>query len=184
LFYAEPANPGLRGDLLKMQEELNGSLRQARAAAGSDQRSARRVNEIDAANTRGMRKIVDEFGWPTISMVGTDGSDAAGMLVQRARDLPFMERCLKLMEPLSARGEVSKLDVAFLTDLVLVRRRLPQRYGTQGKQVGGDYVLDPIEDPEHVEARRAAMGLDTLAKDRERMRAFLAPPSTPQKPAP
>lgn len=85
-----------------------------------------------------------------------------------------MERCLKLMEPLAANGEVNNKNVAYLTDRLLLYRKLPQRYGTQWQLVDGDYIPQPIEDPEHVDERRAAMGLNTLAQDRDQIRATYA----------
>ena len=152
-------------------KEIDQSSRVAWIAAGlKEDPLAQRVREIDAANTQRLHEIVDQVGWPTITMVGQDGSDASWLLVQHAdRDRPFQERCLKLMEPLMAVGEVSKKNVAYLTDRLLVAQKLPQRYGTQWMQVNGDHEPGPIEDPEHLEERRAAAGLETMAQNKERM---------------
>ena len=46
---------------------------------------------------------------------------------------------------------------------------LPQIYGTQFRQVDGKHVPKDIEDIEHVNERRKAMGLDTLEENIERM---------------
>jgi hypothetical protein len=48
--------------------------------------------------------------------------------------------------------------VALLEDRILVRKGLPQRYGTQLHKVEEKLVVYPIEDPEHVDDRRAAVG--------------------------
>ena len=46
--------------------------------------------------------------------------------------------------------------------------------------VGGVYQPDPIEDPDRVDERRAAVGLDTLVQYGERLRADYGPPPAPK----
>jgi hypothetical protein len=53
------------------------------------------------------------------------------------------------------------MDVAFLTDRILVAEGRPQRYGTQfGADEQGRRTLKPVEEPANLDKRRAAMGLE------------------------
>ncbi|HVS09903.1 MAG TPA: DUF6624 domain-containing protein, partial [Planctomycetota bacterium] len=67
--------------------------------------------------------------------------------------------------------------VARLADRVQVARGLPQRYGTQYRlrRAGERTVLEPstpIEDPERLDERRAAMGLEPHETYLARLRGF------------
>src|SRR5688572_10402283 len=87
------------------------------------------VQRIDKENTEELRAIVKRFGWPGRSLVGQRGANAAWMVVQHAdHDRAFQKHCLKLIEA-APDGEVSKEDVAFLTDRVLLSDGKKQRYG-------------------------------------------------------
>jgi hypothetical protein len=58
-------------------------------------------------------------------------------------------------------GEVSRQDLAYLTDRVLVNDGKKQRYGTQ---MGMNFEPQPIEDAGNVDQRRAEVGLPPLAE--------------------
>jgi hypothetical protein len=63
------------------------------------------VLEIDAEATAFLKMVVDEHGWPGISLVGEDGASAAWLLAQHAdADPEFQAPVLKLMEPLPNRA--------------------------------------------------------------------------------
>lgn len=51
----------------------------------------------------------------------------------------------------------------------------PQRYGTQFTQVAGDLAPSPIEDPDDLDERRAAVGLPPFAEYEARMRDSYRP---------
>ncbi|HLA63912.1 MAG TPA: DUF6624 domain-containing protein, partial [Rhodothermales bacterium] len=79
------------------------------------------LRAIDSLNTEWLRAIVARRGWPTVSQVGADAAGGAWLLVQHAdRDPAFQRAMLALMEPLAASGEVSRSNVAYLTDRVRV----------------------------------------------------------------
>jgi hypothetical protein len=48
--------------------------------------------------------------------------------------------------------------------------RLPQLYGTQFTVTGGEFGPHPIEDPQRLDERRAAAGLEPFADYEARMR--------------
>jgi len=115
-----------------------------------------------------MKAIVAKYGWPGRSLVGDDGSHAAWILVQHA-DSAFMAESLPLMERAVAAGQAFGKDYAYLLDRVRMREGKPQIYGTQFTLAAdGQLVLHPIEDAEHVDERRRAVGLPPMA-EQERM---------------
>jgi hypothetical protein len=127
----------------------------------------KRIAELDQANTKWLKSIIQERGWPGRSMVGDDGAHAAWLLVQHAdHDRDFQKLCLKLMKLMAAQGEVSKSDLAYLTDRLRVAENKPQVYGTQFRNENGKMVPVAIEDEAGVDKRRVAVGLPPLAEYR------------------
>ena len=116
-------------------------------------------------------EIIKENGWPTISMVGTEGALAAFLLAQHAdADPTFQRDCLQRMQA-APEGEVSKNDVAYLTDRVLVNEGKKQLYGTQFHIVDGKLAPRPIEDDQNLDKRRAEAGMITMDAYRKHMSA-------------
>ncbi len=119
------------------------------------QKAAAEMKQVDEANTKWLKSIVEKHGWPTISLVGKDGAKAAWLLVQHAdADAKFQRRCLDLMLKLP-KGEVSQSDLAYLTDRVLLSEGKKQIYGTQFLSIEGKWQPRPIEDVENVDKLRA-----------------------------
>ena len=122
------------------------------------------VSAVDSLNTAWLKGVVAERGWPTVSLVGEKGASDAWLLTQHAdRDRPFQREALALMAVAVAQGEASGIDFAYLTDRVRLADGRPQVYGTQLDVADGQPRPFPIEDPEGVDARRAAVGLGPLA---------------------
>jgi hypothetical protein len=128
------------------------------------------VKDLDRKHTARLKEIVDKFGWPGKSLVGSDGAHDAWLLVQHAdHDRAFQKRCLQLLEAAAKKDEVSKQDLAYLTDRVLVGEGKKQRYGTQFNEEKGEMVPQPIEDEANVDKRRADAGLPPLAEYKKMM---------------
>lgn len=110
-----------------------------------------------------LKEIIKEIGWPTISKVGEKASKGAYILIQHAdHDVAFQREGLKLMK--EAGTDVDPHNVAYLEDRVRVNSGEPQLYGTQFFGEGADYGPRPIEDAEHLDERRAALGLAPMAE--------------------
>jgi hypothetical protein len=122
------------------------------------------MNRVDVANTDRLREIVDEHGWPGRSLVGEEGAEHAWLLAQHASaQLDFQRQALDLLTAAVAAGEATPRQLAYLTDRVRMLEGREQVYGTQfvgGKD--GHPAPYPIDDPDHVEERRAAVGLESL----------------------
>ena len=159
--------PALRADLLQMLK-VDQSARQKLVDAmkdgkdlPDDDRARQYTIQVDADNLRRIKHIVTQDGLPTISMVGADGVEAAFILIAHAgTDLPFQERMLKVFEHRLKDGEIQGGQFALLTDKVLTGQGKPQRYGTQ---FGDELKPEPIADEAHVDERRHALGMISLA---------------------
>jgi len=126
---------------------------------------------INVEHVRRLKRILDEYGWPTISMVGEDGADAAWLIAQHAdREPVFQKRVLEMMYPLLSVDEVTPETYAYLYD----RIHVPQRYGTQGECHGvGDWRPREIENLQGVDKRRHEMGMSTLQEYIDTVSAYL-----------
>ncbi len=168
-FRAGLGAPELRDELLSMSR----ADQQARSQIGNDPAAVDEVARLDAAHTARLKAIVDRHGWPGKSLVGEDGARAAWLIVQHADHEPaFQERCLALMEQAVARGEVAKIDFAYLTDRVRVAQGRKQVYGTQFTLADGEPVPQPIEDEATVDQRRRDLGLPPLAEYKQQLEAL------------
>lgn len=132
------------------------------------------VEPVDQANTARLREIVAEHGWPGRQLVGEAGAHAAWLLAQHAPP-EFQEGCLPLLEDAVARGDASPQDLAYLLDRVLMHRGQPQIYGTQYLVSGGILTLWTVQDPDGLDTRRAALGLEPEAQNRARLLAAERP---------
>jgi hypothetical protein len=113
--------------------------------------------QIDHRNTLAMKQIITQYGWPGENLVGLMGAQAAWLLVQHAdHDREFQKQCCTLLDRSVKNGLAQASHLAYLTDRICAGDGEPQIYGTQL-----DY---PIADPEHVDERRATVGLPPLAE--------------------
>jgi hypothetical protein len=126
------------------------------------------VEPVDRANTARLREVVAGHGWPGRRLVGDEAAHAAWLLAQHAPP-PVQEQCLPLLEDAVAEGDASPADLAYLRDRVLMHRGEPQIYGTQYLIEDGVPVLWTVQDPEGLDERRAALGLEPEAANRARL---------------
>ncbi|MEZ6243095.1 MAG: DUF6624 domain-containing protein [Phycisphaerales bacterium] len=124
------------------------------------------VMSIDRAHIARLREIVSAKGWPGPEQVGARAASAAILATQYAgEDLDFLEDAIGYMTPMVEAGVLHGGYVAVLTDRLRVYRGQPQLYGTQMRVSPDAYGLPiilpatPIEDPEHLDARRESVGL-------------------------
>lgn len=120
------------------------------------------VARTDLRNRERLKAIIRSHGWPTLAMVGADGSQAAWIIAQHAdADPQFQRDVLVLLEPLVESKQVDARWYAYLHDRVHV----PQRFGTQGGcRAKGVWAPREIESPAQVDERRASVGLDKLSE--------------------
>ncbi|MEO8461467.1 MAG: DUF6624 domain-containing protein [Dokdonella sp.] len=156
-----PSAPQLRQDLLNMarqDQDARNSLDIRHQ--GPDDPAVQKMFRIDAANLRRIKIIVSKYGFPTRALVGGDGVAAAWLLAQHAdADPEFQSSVLEQIDVPSRRNEIGGDLIALLTDRVLLAAGKPQRYGTQFSINGDAQELRPTEDLDHLDERRAKLGL-------------------------
>jgi hypothetical protein len=151
---------GLRAELLR-RVEIDQVARKALDTEA--------MREADGENLPWLKGVLAARGWPGASLVGTDGAFAAWLLAQHAdADPAFQRQCLDLLAGAVEAGEATKRELAYLTDRVLLAEGRPQVYGTQVSRQGDAWVPRDLGEPDGVDARRAAAGLEPLAEYLER----------------
>ncbi|MFB6483713.1 DUF6624 domain-containing protein [Streptomyces virginiae] len=162
---------------------MNSELAEAlNRRAGRDQEARRAAQEtglagdllsIDADNTAWLKGIVAEHGWPGVDLVGEEGAEMAWLLAQHAdREPQFQQRALELLTAAVEAGQAPRRHPAYLTDRCLVGAGEQQVYGTQyvSGPDGTGLRLHAVADPEGLDARREAVGLEPSAAYDRRMR--------------
>lgn len=158
-------NDPLREEILAMAAN-DLAVRQELIAEGSlgKQGYSPRMEAVHQKNTFRLAVIIEQHGWPGKSLVGDDGAEAAWLIAQHAIGNPsFMRRCLSLLQKAASQGEVLRWQPAMLEDRTRMFEGRLQIYGSQFQpDENGRVVPYPIENPEGVEERRRAVGLNTL----------------------
>lgn len=173
---AVPTLPDLRSQILTMEKDDQQTRN--RLIETHDVIIEAQMQEIDARHLPVLKKIFAEYGFPGTHEISQDGVDALWLLVQHADGDPtFQQQMLDAMLPRVKSGEVSTSKLALLTDRLLVAQDKPQRYGSQLSSPDGKHLLDQIEDPDRIEARRRELGLMPLADYRCMSEALYAPPT-------
>lgn len=157
----------LRAELVRM-DEYDQAVRAELAADGSLFDGYHpRMAAVHDSNAVRLRAIIATHGWPTECLVGAGGAKAAHRIAQHSINHPdFMRECRRLLDEASEKGEVPRWQFAYIDDRIRVYEGLPQRYGTQWR--GGPDGIEPypLEDSAHVDERRSALGLPSLAEMR------------------
>lgn len=142
----------------------------AAAVARNDTAYLRRLRATDSTRTARLREIVAAHGWPRTDVVGAEAAKAAWLIVQHTSDTAFRSSVLPQLDSAAARGDLSRGDLAMLTDRMLVEAGKPQRYGNSFAVVLGHLVMHPVEDLAHLEERRAAVGLPPMTEYVEQLK--------------
>lgn len=163
---ARPAaisNAALRAELLSMEQadqrvrsEVVGCHARAPAACAKAERAE---IELDRRHEARIKEVIGKHGFPTRAMIGRRGLVALALLVQHAPDLDFQRDCLPSIEQLMKRLETSRQSYALLVDRVLIRSGEKQLYGTQ---LDENARLLPVQMPDQLDSRRAALGLSSI----------------------
>ena len=118
---------------------------------------------IDQANMRRIAEIINEFGYPGNSLVGSAQSITAFLVIQHA-ELDDQEKYLSVLIEAANEGELQWSSVALLIDRVNIRNDRKQIYGSQVSrdEETGEYYFYPIEDPLKIDSLRATVGLGPI----------------------
>ena len=166
-------NETLRDELLEMARR-DRKVRAELAAsgelfgAGYEPRMAR----VHERNARRLRRIIESVGWPGADLVGSDGAEAAWLILQHAIAEPdLLRRALPLLQAAAREKRASPRHAALLEDRIRFFEGRPQRYGTQFDwDAEGNLSPGAVEDPQRLDERRRAIGLPPLAEQMEEAR--------------
>ena len=122
------------------------------------------MEAVHIRNAARMREILSQHDWPTRTLVGVDGEEAAWLVVMHAIGDPDLQRkSLAVLENAVSAGEAPTWQFACLADRIAFFEGRPQRYGTQldWDEEGYNSVYR-LEDSERVNELRATVGLGPL----------------------
>ena len=126
------------------------------------------IGPIDRQNQMLLLQMLPAEGWFPISRYGREAANAAFLIVQHA-DQSLWRRFLPTIEAMVMTGEAEGPAYALMYDRLALSEGRAQRYGSQMRCSSGQYVVsEPVEDMATVDARRASVGLGTLAENAKR----------------
>lgn len=160
-------NPEYKAELLKLMGADQAIRKRAEALGITDglpmpPAFSQEWHENDRANLARLRELINKYGWPDTSAVGQAAAMGAFLVIQHA-DAATQRELLPKMEDAVARGEASGHNLAYLVDRVRIGQGQKQVYGTQiDHDQAGNPIAMNLEDPEHVDERRAKVGMPPL----------------------
>ncbi len=154
----------LRDRLLTMRQtdQAARTFMTSASDAAAQQQRIQHLAETDAHLTSDLKAIVAEHGWPTISLVGIDASNAATLLLTHSPDHAWQQQLLPQLEQLADSRLIDTAPLALVIDKQLVASGKLQRYGTQFKFVNGHMAMFAVEDPGDLDNIRARAMLSPL----------------------
>lgn len=120
------------------------------------------IQEKDSINLIRVKDILDQYGWLGPDVIGREGNQTLFLVIQHA-DIETQEHYLPIMRDAVKNKKASSSSLALLEDRVALRTGKRQIYGSQiGRFDDGKYYVQPLEDPDNVDKRRAEVGLPPL----------------------
>jgi hypothetical protein len=123
------------------------------------------ISKKDSSNLVVVKSILDKYGWLGTDVVGGKGNQALFLVIQHS-NRATQERYLPMMREAVKNGKAQGTSLALLEDRVALAQGKRQIYGSQVAQdpVTHTYYVRPLEDPDHVDKRRAEVGLGPIAE--------------------
>jgi hypothetical protein len=128
--------------------------------------------EVDNSNLNRVEAIIQEYGYPGMSMVGAPTNEAVFYIIQHS---PKIEQYLPLIKKAAEEFELSFSLYAMMLDRSLVQKDQEQLYGTQavGIEIPNPktgkreltMIIWPIKDAANVNKRRADAGFDDTVEE-------------------
>lgn len=119
----------------------------------------------DSINLIKIVEILDTHGWVGPEKVGGQANQTLFLVIQHA-DLKTQQKYLPMMREAVKNKNANASALALLEDRIALREGKRQVYGSQ---IGHDnetntYFILPLDDPDNVDKRRAAVGLGPLSE--------------------
>jgi hypothetical protein len=110
----------------------------------------------DTAHNYRIHKIINDYSYPQLSVVGKEAMKDFWLLVQH------QDYDVALQEAVLENCDFEPIEKAHLTDRVLMHKDKPQIYGTQFVYKDGLRVLYEVQDQDKLAERRKEAGLPPL----------------------
>ena len=122
------------------------------------------INEKDSLNLIVVSRILDQRGWLGADVISEVGNSTLFLVIQHS-DQKTQEKYLPMMREAVKNNKARGSSLALLEDRVALGQGKKQIYGSQiGRGPNGERYVLPLEDPDHVDERRATVGLPSLAE--------------------
>lgn len=122
-----------------------------------------KTGEVDLANQKRLKAIIQEVGFPTRNAVGKDAMQGAFYIIQHAdKDKEWQKSQLKNIEIAVKNGNLDGQRYAYLYDRIRVNDGGAQLYGTQFEKIDRAnkiVQLSPIEAEANLDTRRRKIGM-------------------------
>lgn len=119
--------------------------------------------EVIEENANRLNEILEEVDWPTISMVGEEGSWSAWAIAQHSSDIEFQRLCLARIASVLSRNDLKPELYAELHDRIARNTYQQQYFGMATMARDGIEGFYPIMDEWNVNQRREEIGLASLS---------------------
>jgi len=156
-------NKKLRNELLKLQEKNQERLEKDIRENRKPDAFLKRMREARDKNTVRLCKILKQYGWPTRSLVGQEGVEAAFFVLRNSSARQLNVDLVPVIVAAVAQGEISRPEVSSFIDRLRLQAGLKQLFGSQATIIDGFLVLFPIEAESQVDVRRKQYELPPLA---------------------
>jgi hypothetical protein len=151
-------------------EDQQGRLQIDRVAKdyghGSKEMTAlwKRINAKDSTNLIVVEDILKKYGWLGTDVIGGTGNMTLFLVIQHS-NLKTQEKYLPMMREAVKKGNAEASSLALLEDRVALGQGKKQKYGSQiSMDENNKYYVQPLEDPDNVDVRRAEVGLEPLSE--------------------
>ncbi len=119
--------------------------------------------QIGKTNFEQMLGLIEKYGWPKYSSVGKLAADAPLLIINHHESEEVRKQFLPQIKKACLEKEGSCMEYAKIHDRILVNENKPQVYGMQFRFNAQNQLEPfPIQDPEYVDERRKAIGLEPL----------------------
>jgi hypothetical protein len=126
---------------------------------------AQEMMYIDSINLIKVTEVLDQHGWVGAEIVGGQANHTLFLVIQHS-NLQTQLKYLPMFREAVNKGKASSSSLALLEDRVALGEGKRQIYGSQigyDNETEKSYVL-PLEDPDNVDKRRAAVGLGPISE--------------------
>jgi hypothetical protein len=151
-------------------EDQQGRLQIDRVAKdyghGSKEMTAlwKRINAKDSTNLIVVEDILKKYGWLGADVVGYTGNSTLFLVIQHS-NLKTQEKYLPMMREAVKKGNAEASSLALLEDRIALGQGKKQKYGSQiSMDENNKHYVQPLEDPDNVDVRRAEVGLGPLSE--------------------